>query len=168
LTPFERQIQLDRDRARVIDESLRPFLQKYLASEVALDHFQSTVDSINKQNEFWGFKGIKGQMFFNMVVNTADDAAECDGELKAALSKPDSEEMARSRIKTFTSYVRRIGEQHVESGGSKHGRPKLRQRAILSVVLLADSRPRDLAGLLHQQCQSDDRPESLAAGRRSG
>src|SRR5215203_2900275 len=28
LTPFERQIQLDRDRARVIDELLRPFLQK--------------------------------------------------------------------------------------------------------------------------------------------
>src|SRR5205814_1725641 len=86
LTPFERQIQLDRDRARVIDESLRPFLQKYLAGEVALDHFKSTVDSINKQNEFWGFKGIKGQMFFNMIVNTAGDVAECDGELKAALA----------------------------------------------------------------------------------
>src|SRR4051812_10932598 len=125
LTPVERQAQLDRDRAQVIDQQLKPLLVKYLAGDLPLEDFKSSVDSINKRHEYWGFKGIKGQMFFNMIANTADDVAECDGELKAALAKPDSEEMARSRIKTFTSFVRRIGDEHVESGGSKHGKPKL-------------------------------------------
>jgi hypothetical protein len=124
-TPVERQAQLDRDRAVVIDQQLKPLLAKYLTNETTLEDFKSAVDSINKRHEYWGFKGIKGQMFFNMIANTADDVAECDGELKAALAEPGSEEMARSRIKTFTSYVRRIGEQHVESGGSRHGKPKL-------------------------------------------
>ena len=38
---------------------------------------------------------------------------------------PASEDMGRSRIKTFHSYVRRIGDEFVAAGGSKHGRPKV-------------------------------------------
>jgi len=63
-------------------------------------------------------------MFFNMVVNVAVDAGECDEELKAAIVSPTSEDMARSRIKTFTRYVKRIGEEFVEAGGSNYGKPK--------------------------------------------
>lgn len=33
--------------------------------------------------------------------------------------------MARSRIKTFASYVNRLGDQFVDGGGSKQGRPKV-------------------------------------------
>jgi hypothetical protein len=82
------------------------------------------VDGINKRHENWGFKGIKGQMFFNMVVNVAHDAAECDQEIKAAIAVPSNEDIARSRIRTFASYVRRIGDAHVEGGGTKQSRPK--------------------------------------------
>ena len=59
-----------------------------------------------------------------MVVNSADDLAECDSELKAAIAVPANEDMAKSRIKTFASYVRRLGEQLVAAGESKHKRPK--------------------------------------------
>jgi hypothetical protein len=52
--------------------------------------------------------------------------ADCEEEMKAALTLPTSDDMARSRIKTFIGYVKRIGEQHVEAGGTKHGRPKFR------------------------------------------
>jgi len=63
-------------------------------------------------------------MFFNMVVNVADHAEECDQELKAAIAVPTSEQLASSRIKTFQSYVRRLGEQWVANGNTKYGAPK--------------------------------------------
>ena len=64
-------------------------------------------------------------MFFNMLVNTAADPAECDQELKAVLPVPAGDEIAKSRLRTFASYVKRLGDDHVEKGGSKQGRPKL-------------------------------------------
>jgi len=124
-TPSERQAEMDAERVRIIDEQLKPLLDNYLAGMSPLSEFKASVDGINKRNEYWGFKGIKGQMFFNMVVNMAGDEAECDQELKAVLAKPDNDDMGRSRIRTFASYIRRLGDQHVEGGGSKRGRPKL-------------------------------------------
>lgn len=125
LTPFELEVQEDQKRLEVIDDQLKPLVTDYLSGALPLDDFKSKIDSINKRNENWGFKGMKGQMFFNMVVNVAHDSAECDQELKAAIAVPANEDMARSRIRTFASYVRRIGDAHVEAGGTKHGRPRL-------------------------------------------
>lgn len=124
-TPFEAQSELDRNRIELIDRELKPLVEGYLSGRVALPDFKSRIDGINKRNEFWGFKGIKGQMFFNMLVNVSPDEGECDQELKAAIVVPTNEEIARSRIKTFQSYVRRIGDDFVEAGGSKQGRPKV-------------------------------------------
>ena len=123
-TPFEVQKERDVERARLIESELGPLVTDYLAGRKPLDEFKSQIDGINKRNEHWGFKGIKGQMFFNMVVNSADDLAECDSELKAAIAVPDNEDMAKSRIKTFASYVRRLGDQLVAAGETKHKRPK--------------------------------------------
>jgi hypothetical protein len=123
-TPVEADIELDRNRVTLIDKELKPLVTDYLASRTPLSEFKSRIDGMNKRNEHWGFKGIKGQMFFNMIVNVSDDLNECDQELKASIALPANEDMARSRIKTFQSYVRRLGEEHVEAGGSKQGRPK--------------------------------------------
>src|SRR5258708_3362527 len=107
-TPSIRSVERDKERAELIDGQLKPLVEAYLAGKVPLDEFKSKIDGINKRHEHWGFKGIKGQMFFNMVVNVAHDTAECDQEIKAAIVAPTSEDMARSRIRTFSSYVRRI------------------------------------------------------------
>jgi hypothetical protein len=115
----------DQERVRVIEQNLNPLISGYLKGEVALSDFKSKVDSINKRHNLWGFKGIKGQMFFNMVVNVADVPEECDQELKAVLTVPSSEQIAASRLKTFSSYVRRLGEQWVEAGHTRHGMPKI-------------------------------------------
>jgi hypothetical protein len=123
--PMEVQAELDCNRERLIEAELKPLVTNYLKGQVTLTDFKSKVDGLNKRNEYWGFKGIKGQMFFNLLVNVSEDVSECDGELKAALAIPASEEMARSRLKTFISYVKRMREQHIESGGSKQGAPKL-------------------------------------------
>jgi hypothetical protein len=122
----ETEAELDQNRGAVIEGELAPLLSGFLNGSVPLVDFKSKIDSINKRNEYWGFKGIKGQMFFNMLVNVADDLSECAEEMKAALTLPASDDMARSRIKTFVSYVQRIGAQHIEAGGTKHGRPKFR------------------------------------------
>jgi hypothetical protein len=64
-------------------------------------------------------------MFFNTVLNVAKNATECDQEIKAGVTVPTGEDMARSRIERFAEYIHRIGDAHVQSGGSKQGRPKI-------------------------------------------
>lgn len=116
--------ELDRSRQNLIEQQLKPLLRSYLRGGVGLPEFKSQIDGINKRQNHWGFKGVKGQMFFNMLVNTSADLAQCDAELKAALPVPANEEAASSRIRTFASFVRRIGEEHLERGGPAAGKPK--------------------------------------------
>lgn len=123
-TPMEVQTERDQQRVRLIESELKPLLKDYLSGHLNLTEFKTRVDGINKRNEFWGFKGVKGQMFFNMVVNIADDSTKCDQEIKAAIRVPTNEEIGSGQIKTFCNYVNRIGEHHLESGGTKAGRPK--------------------------------------------
>jgi hypothetical protein len=123
-TPVQDDEELDKNRATLIESDLQPLVQSYLQSVTPLSDFKSKIDGINKRHTHWGFKGIKGQMFFNMVVNVANDLGECDQEIKASIALPANDEIARSRIKTFQSYIRRIGDESVEAGGSKMARPK--------------------------------------------
>jgi len=125
VTPVHADEALDAARVQVIEEQLKPLLADYLEGRIPLSEFKSTVDGINKRHEHWGFKGIKGQMFFNLAFNVAGDLAELDAELKAAIAVPANEDIARSRLSTFARYIRRIGEEHVEAGGSKQGRPQV-------------------------------------------
>ncbi len=115
---------LDRKRTALIESELKPLVQSYLGGRTDLAAFKSRNDGLNKRNRFWGFKGIKGQMFFNMVVNVADDLQECDQEIKSAIALPANEQMASSRMKTFASYVQRLGDQWVGAGNTRHGTPK--------------------------------------------
>jgi hypothetical protein len=123
-TPMEVQTGRDQKRIRLIEDELKSLLKDYLSGQSTLSEFKTTVDGINKRNEFWGFKGVKGQMFFNMVVNVADDPIKCDQEIKASIKVPTNEEVASSQIKSFCNYVNRIGEHHLNTGGTKAGRPK--------------------------------------------
>ena len=115
---------LDQKRATMIGSDLKPLVLSYLNGGIDMAEFKSRIDGLNKRNRFWGFKGIKGQMFFNMVVNVADDPEECDQEIKSAIALPANEQMASSRMKTFASYVQRLGDQWVGAGNTRHGRPK--------------------------------------------
>lgn len=124
-TPVIVQGERDENRVTLIDGELKPLVASYLGSHVSLSDFKLQVDGINKRHSYWGFRGIKGQMFFNMVVNVAADQKECDREMKAALAVPAADEAAMTQIRTFAAYVTRLGDQHVRSGGSKQGRPKV-------------------------------------------
>jgi uncharacterized protein with ParB-like and HNH nuclease domain len=124
-TPAQMDENLDKDRATLIDTRLKPLVADYLSGKSPLETFKSKTDGTNKEHRLWGFQGIKGQMFFNMVVKVAGNAAECDKEIKAAIAVPPSEDVARTRITAFAGYVRGIGDAHVKAGGGKQGRPKL-------------------------------------------
>src|SRR5581483_1503005 len=85
-TPVQKYEEVDKDRATLIDGTLKSLLADYLAGKLTLETFKPKNDGINKEHRRWGFQGIKGQMFFNLVVNVASDAAECDNEIKAAIA----------------------------------------------------------------------------------
>lgn len=123
--PSELYRKMDQERIELIQSTLLPLLRSLLGGDTALDQFKSQIDGINKRHQLWGFRGIKGQMFFNMLANVAATPEELDSELKSALVLPSNEELARSRIKTFVSYVKRIGDDYVDAGGSKNSRPKV-------------------------------------------
>jgi hypothetical protein len=124
-TPFELQSERDEGRVKVIQEQLAPLLQSYLDSRVALEQFKTQNDGINKREERWGFKGIKGQMFFNMVYNTAADEERLNHELRSALTVPRDEAAAADQLRRFAEYVTWLGEEWQSAGESKAGRPKV-------------------------------------------
>ena len=126
-TLVENYVTFDAERTMIIKKDLKPLLQDFIEGKVQILEFKSKIDSINKRNHFWGFKGIKGQMFFNMVVNAAQevgDINECTKALKSVFSLPASENAASSRLKTFERYVNRLGDAWVNAGNTRHKRPK--------------------------------------------
>ena len=50
-----RSFPLDHERARVIEEELKPLIKTFLLSDLGLQEFKSKIDSINKRNRYWGF-----------------------------------------------------------------------------------------------------------------
>lgn len=124
LTPVELGAELDRKRVELIEGTLKSLLAAYLSGSVSAADFKRQVDGINKRNLLWGFRGIKGQMFFNMLMTLADDASECDRQLKSVIRVPINEEDAATLLRNFRSYVIRIGQQFVDGGGDPRGRPK--------------------------------------------
>ena len=114
----------DQRRVSVIEDKLQPLLANYLTSSISATDFKRQINGINLQNPLWGFGGIKGQMFFNMLVKTAPDISEFDKELQYTIREPANEEEADSQLNAFRSYVTRIGQQFVDAGGEPRGRPK--------------------------------------------
>ena len=123
-TPVEKDVFLDANRKSLIASELRPLLEQFIAGSLPLEEFKTKVDGNNKRHNHWGFSGIKGQMFFNMLVNSAGDMAECRAELQAALACPTSEDIAKSRMRTLAAYTRRVGDELVAGGATGHQRPK--------------------------------------------
>jgi hypothetical protein len=122
-TPLQIETELDQKRADLIERELKPLLRDYLSDRVSLPDFKTRVDGSNKRNELWGFKGAKGQMFFNVLFNATEDRNECDRQIKAAIAVPANESGASGRIKGFIGFVNQVGDRHTESGGTKQGRP---------------------------------------------
>jgi len=67
------------------------WINDYLQDEVALEEFKTAIDGLNKRNPYWGFKGVNGQMFFNMITKTClahNRVGELDQVLKKSITSP--------------------------------------------------------------------------------
>ena len=88
--------QADRDRRRVdlIEGQLAPLLAEFLTGRSDFADFKSRIDGAHKRRNLFGFSGMKGQMFFNMISNAADRSAatasvgEVADELRLTLPAP--------------------------------------------------------------------------------
>src|ERR1700676_4576846 len=71
-TPIEVQTEMDPRRTSLIDGELNPLVRGYIAGRMSLGEFKPNVHGINKRNKFWGFRGVKGQMFLTLGENCAE------------------------------------------------------------------------------------------------
>jgi hypothetical protein len=112
-TPVQIGDPCDQGRIRLIEQDFKPLLADYLEDRIVLSDFKSKVDGINKHNSFWGFKVIKGQRFFNMVVNVADAPEFCT--LGAVLNPAVLGELLSQAFKETEGYMPVRGIRRVSS-----------------------------------------------------
>lgn len=106
--------EIDTRRKEIIPE-VQGWLDDYISSEVPLDEFKTTVDGINKRHPLWGFKGINGQMFFNMLTKTCQQYSyvdELNVLLKNSLPAPKTIEDAVKVIKRFRAFTEDVGKDY--------------------------------------------------------
>lgn len=109
------QEELDQQRKEVIPEVVS-ILKNYLSGKLVLDVFKTQIDSINKRNRLWGFKGINGQMFFNMLTKTSRMGGKSDAFeniLKQSLPLPSSIDQAAKVLDNFALFTKSLA-QYVE------------------------------------------------------
>jgi len=97
--------EFDKLRIQVINE-LRPLLDRFFLGEVNIGELRYIVDTTNKRNPLWGFRGINGQMFFNMLVNSTTDINILTNVLKDVLRFPKDIASAKSKINTLIDFIK--------------------------------------------------------------
>ena len=82
--------------------------------------FKTKNDSINKQNEYWGFKGMSGQMFFNLLYNNSQDNgyySQLDSLLKNVIEKPRDINEANEKILSLMNFCEMISVSIINKKG---------------------------------------------------
>ena len=93
---------MDQHRLEVIPE-LKSWLEKFIYGSITVDEFKTKVEEVNKANLLWGFIGVNGQTFFNLVAGTSL-AAKLQSELinlfKETLPTPVTIDFSVNNIQT--------------------------------------------------------------------
>lgn len=71
------QEEREQQREKVIVEAMKP-ISGYTTGKLSLEEFKTEIDSLNKRNRLWGFKGMNRQMYFNMLTNSGTGAGLLD------------------------------------------------------------------------------------------
>ena len=102
------------DRRILIIKRVKPLINEYLSNQLTVGEFKTKIDSISKTKkgkreevgDLWGFKGIKGMMFFNLLHTACElHTINLDDLLKPAISLPSNRDEALSQMKTFYEIV---------------------------------------------------------------
>lgn len=101
------QDAIDTDRLNSLPTALDE-INRYFEGHITIEVFKTSIDGFNKRNPFWGFRGINGQMFFNMLYNSCSGAAlldSLDGILKTTLRMPVDIIDAKQKITLLSEFT---------------------------------------------------------------
>jgi len=89
---------------------LRELIDDFLAGDLPLGEFKSKIDGQNKRFPYWGFKGMNGQMFFNMLHSSAGDEQrdELAELLRNTIEPPGEENEAKDQLRSLEAFVERL------------------------------------------------------------
>ena len=110
----ETRDQVGEDRERALQQ-LHQIVADLLSGKTSATEFRSAIDSFSKRERQWGFGGLSGQMFLNMLVKAADEEALARA-LRAALPAPADEDECRRKFDDFLAFVEETRERAQEIG----------------------------------------------------
>lgn len=101
----------DFDKRRVeVSKEIKELIQKFMNKQIKLEDFKTRIDSINKRNNLWGFRGMRGQMFFNQLYNSSKDKEKLAEMLRSSIKIPANIDDATKRIRDFITFAETLGE----------------------------------------------------------
>ncbi len=110
---MSRTQELDQQRLKALRE-MRELLGKYLQGEINTDRFsQSFQNKAGTEWEAFGLKGMNGAMFLNKLVRYITDENRLALKLRAALKAPQSQEDARTAMRTLAAYLEELVDRGV-------------------------------------------------------
>jgi len=112
--------EFDEERYETLKE-VREYLNSFFNEKLNLEDFKIKVDSLNKKKPYWGFRGINGQMFFNMLYKSSPNKNKLTENLRTWLKSPENIESAKKKINDFLEYVKIVS---TEKDGRKNPKSK--------------------------------------------
>ena len=88
-----------------------PVLKDFLDGERKVLDFKKWMDTESKQYNLWGFGGVSGQMFFNMICNNSPNPESLGPDLREAVSFPRTKPEAISKVAKFVAFIRKENER---------------------------------------------------------
>jgi hypothetical protein len=96
---------IDKSRVEAITD-IRKIISLFLADQTNVYEFKTSLDSYNKQNNYWGFTAAKGQMFFNLLTRSSvDSISSLKDILKTVITEPVSLADALSKMNRLYEYT---------------------------------------------------------------
>jgi hypothetical protein len=99
----ETRAQVAEDREKALPE-VHQIVDDFLTGKTSVADFRWAMDSFSKKARHWGFGGLSGQMFLNMLVKAAEET-ELAEALRAALPAPADEGACRRKFADFLTFV---------------------------------------------------------------
>jgi hypothetical protein len=110
----EYTVKIDRERneerKKINHEKIKPLITEFLDNSIGLDEFKSRIDGLNKKSKLWGYSGIAGAIFFNLVRSAEGDTKKLDENLKKNILAPQHINEAKEKIQNFSDYIKGLGE----------------------------------------------------------
>jgi hypothetical protein len=95
----------DKERSEILNK-VKEVIENFFSDNISLEEFKKNIDSLNKQHPYWGFRGINGQMFFNMLYKSSSDKNALKNLLKDVLKSPTNIQDAKNKINKIIEFIK--------------------------------------------------------------